>query len=113
MKIPSGFKVLEDSPHSCMMIGKIHGVKYSVIITDRIEQDAKSWLHVSVASPNRMPDYNVMKFVKAVFMPKLLDAYEVHAKKSNHVNIHENCRHLWCCLDGDVLPDFTQGTGMI
>jgi hypothetical protein len=28
-------------------------------------------------------------------------------------NIHPNCLHLFCCLDGDPLPDFTGGMGTI
>lgn len=28
---------------------------------------------------------------------------------SRHVNKHPYCLHLWRCLDGDVVPDFTRG----
>lgn len=27
-----------------------------------------------------------------------------------HVNKHPYCLHLWSCLDGPVLPDFTRGS---
>jgi hypothetical protein len=36
-------------------------------------------------------------------------AIQVFAPVAEHVNIHEFCLHLWHCLDGDPLPDFTRG----
>jgi len=29
--------------------------------------------------------------------------------RSQYVNINPTVLHLWVCLDGDVLPDFTHG----
>lgn len=40
-------------------------------------------------------------------------ALQVLPPRAKHVNIHPFCLHLWCCLDGDVTPDFTQGSGSL
>ena len=37
----------------------------------------------------------------------------VFPERKFHVNIHPFCLHLWCCLDGDGLPEFSHGLGTI
>jgi len=32
---------------------------------------------------------------------------QVFPQASEHVNDHATCLHLWCCLEADVLPDFS------
>jgi hypothetical protein len=49
-----------------------------------------------------------MSEVKELFIGGDRQAIQVMPPRSNHVNIHE-VLHLWHCLDGDGLPDFTGG----
>jgi hypothetical protein len=84
----------------------------SVVLSVERCDDKKRWLHVSVASPTRMPSYRELCDVKRIFMGPQSKAIEVFAPESEHVNIHPNCRHLWSCLDGDVLPDFRREGGL-
>lgn len=85
----------------------------AVIASVDQELDGKLWLHVSLSRAKRLPSYEDMTRVKRLFIGRQRYAYEVHAPEAKHVNIHPFCLHLWCCLDGPVLPDFTRGGGTI
>jgi len=77
------------------------------------ELDGKSWKHVSVSRRSRIPSYEDLVLVKKQFIGEDKTAYQIFPKASHHVNIHPYCLHLWHCIDGDVTPDFTHGTGSI
>lgn len=71
--------------------------------------DARRWLHVSVSlRGGQLPSWPQMSEVKELFIGGDRQAIQVMPPRSNHVNIHE-VLHLWHCLDGDGLPDFTGG----
>ena len=80
-----------------------------VIASGSRELDGKRWLHVSVSRPAKLPSWEDLKEVKDLFVGRDKVAYQVVAMASKHVNIHATCLHLWHCLDGDPLPDFTRG----
>jgi hypothetical protein len=71
-------------------------------------RDEKRWLHVSMSRRDRMPSYDEMCEVKRLFIGEDTQAIQLFPRKSEHVNLHPNCLHLWACLDGDGLPDFRQ-----
>jgi hypothetical protein len=84
----------------------------AVIASVAVEQDGRRWLHVSCSRRARLPSWDDLADVKAVFVGRDQYAYQVFAPASKHVNQHAFCLHLWRCLDvdvGAVLPDFTQG----
>ena len=83
-----------------------------VIVSKTTELDGKVWIHLSFSRKNRMPSYNDMALVKAVFLGPDRDAVMVLPKKSKHVNIHKYCLHLFS-TESMPLPDFTQGSGSI
>ena len=84
-----------------------------VIDSISMELDKKAWRHVSVSRKSKIPSYEDLKLVHKLFIGEENTALHIFPKASKHVNIHKFCLHLWFCLDGDVTPDFTQGTGMI
>lgn len=84
-----------------------------VIESTHREQDGKLWLHVSLSRKSKLPSYDDIKIVKSVFIGDNNEAIQVFPKQENHVNIHPNCLHLWHCLEGSPLPDFTNGSGSI
>jgi len=94
------------------------GRRLKVILSAAREDDSKLWLHVSVSKWNqagtiqRLPDWEDLKTIKQLFIGEGREAYMVLPKASNYVNLGE-VHHLWVCLDGEVLPDFTSGTGSI
>jgi hypothetical protein len=84
-----------------------------VIESTNKEQDGKTWKHVSMSRKSRLPTYDDMKIVKQQFIGDDHSAIQIFPRKTEHVNIHPYCLHLWCCLDGDPFPDFTNGSGSI
>jgi len=85
-----------------------------VLISDKVEyDDGKLWRHVSFSRPNRMPSYDDMMRVKLDFIGENCKAIMVLPAKSEHVNIHDYCLHLYAPINHDPLPDFTMGSGMI
>lgn len=85
----------------------------SVIITAGRHLDGKRWLHFSMAHPSRMPHYTELANYKDVFLGREVKAVMVLPPRSQHVNIHTYCLHLFVCLDADPLPDFTNGSGSL
>lgn len=72
------------------------------------EKDGRDWVHLSLSRPNRMPTYEDMCLVKDLFIGENELAIQVFVPKDRHVNLHPNCLHLWHCLDGDPVPDFSR-----
>lgn len=86
------------------------GRRLSVIVSGDVEQDGRRWLHLSVASPDWLPKYETLVEVKELFIGRERKAIQVFPPRSQHVNQHPNCIHLWHCVEAeDPLPDFTRG----
>lgn len=81
----------------------------SVIVSGGVEADGKKWLHVSCAYKNRLPSWEDLKMVKETFIGKDKKAIQVLPPDSEYVNVNPYCLHLWHCVNGDGLPDFTTG----
>lgn len=75
--------------------------------------DDRRWLHASISRSDRLPDYSDLVELHRHFIGADRRALQVFAPTDKHVNIHPWCLHLWACIDGDGLPDFTAGTGSI
>jgi len=78
----------------------------TVIFSVGRHDDGKRWLHVSLVLQDGLPSYEDLCEVKRIFVGRKRQAIQVFPPAYKHVNIHERCLHLWCCLDGDGLPDF-------
>lgn len=85
----------------------------SVILSGSREEDGKRWLHLSVAHRQRIPAWSELKLVKDLFLGPHLWAIQVLPTADKYVNINPRVLHLWHCVDGIALPDFTGGTGSI
>lgn len=53
------------------------------------------WEHVSVSTPRRAPNWAEMCFVKDAFWDDEDAVMQLHPPKSNYVNNHPHCLHLW------------------
>ncbi len=62
-------------------------------------EDGSQWIHVSVARRSKMPNWEDLSKVKKDFIGDDLEAYQVMAKASDHVNVHQFCLHLWAPLE--------------
>jgi hypothetical protein len=56
---------------------------------------SEGWQHVSVSLPNRCPTWAEMDRVKELFWGEDETVVQFHPKKSEYVNNHPNCLHLW------------------
>lgn len=60
-----------------------------------IASDGMGWEHVSVSLPNRNPNWDEMCFIKDLFWDDTDTVIQYHPPKSEYVNNHEHCLHLW------------------
>ena len=56
--------------------------------------DEGKW-HLSISTPNAMPSYNEIKEARYKFCPDDIYMAEIFPPKSEFVNLHPYCRHLW------------------
>ena len=60
-----------------------------------IASDGMGWEHVSVSLPSRTPTWDEMCFIKEMFWDDEDLVVQYHPPKSEHVNCHPYCLHLW------------------
>jgi len=60
-----------------------------------IVSDGEGWEHVSVSLKNRTPNWKEMCFVKDLFWGEDECVVQFHPPKSEYINNHPNCLHLW------------------
>ena len=107
---PPGWRRVEERADGVAWAHNKRGL--AVIASVAIEGDGKRWLHVSCSHARRPPTHDDMADVKCIFIGDEQYAIVVYPPWRLHVNIHPNCLHLWSCLDGHPLPEFS-GAGSI
>lgn len=60
-----------------------------------IASDGDGWDHVSISLPDRCPTWDEMCRVKALFWDDEDAVMELHPPRSDWVNNHRFCLHLW------------------
>lgn len=60
-----------------------------------IASDGGGWEHVSVSLPHRCPTWEEMAFVKSMFWTDEDCVVQFHPPRSEYVNNHPYCLHLW------------------
>lgn len=60
-----------------------------------IASKGMGWDHVSVSLPNRCPTWPHMAMVKNLFFEDEETVIQIHPPKSEYVNYHPYCLHLW------------------
>jgi hypothetical protein len=61
------------------------------------------WKHISVSLPDRCPTWSEMCMIKDLFWDEDETVIQYHPKKSEYVNVHKYCLHLWWHKD-IILP---------
>lgn len=99
--------------------GTAHGTPYGlfyipvrshvlkVLASDGVTDDELGgWEHVSVSLPNRCPNWDEMCKVKSLFWADDETVIQFHPKKTQYVNNHPYCLHLWkpCGKDIELPP---------
>lgn len=57
--------------------------------------DKGEWQHVSVSLPGRCPTWDEMNFIKGLFWDDEELVIQFHPPKSEYINNHPFCLHLW------------------
>lgn len=70
-------------------------IPYMTNILRVICSDQRGWEHIGVSLKNRCPNWGEMKFVKELFFDDEETVIQFHPKKSQYINNHEFCLHLW------------------
>lgn len=60
-----------------------------------IASNEMDWEHVSVSHHERCPTWDEMCIIKSIFWDDEDAVVQFHPPKSEYVNIHPNCLHLW------------------
>ena len=68
-----------------------------------IASDGEGWEHVSVSCEKRNPNWDEMCFVKNLFWGEDETVLQFHPPKSEYVNFHPYCLHLWKPVGQDLL----------
>lgn len=82
------------------------GLKVLISVSRIMAGDGKTWIHVSLSRESRLPTYEDMVSVKKLFVGDDRQALQIFPPKAKHINHSPNVLHLWCCVEGDGLPDF-------
>lgn len=65
------------------------------IILQCMASDGEGWEHVSVSTAKRCPNWPEMCFIKELFWDDEDLVVQYHPAKSNYINVHPHCLHLW------------------
>jgi hypothetical protein len=60
-----------------------------------IASDQGGWDHVSVSLKNRTPNWREMNYIKDLFWGEEETVWQYHPPKSEYVNQHPHCLHMW------------------
>jgi len=67
-----------------------------------IASDAAGWEHVSVSLRSRCPTWDEMTFIKSLFWDEDDCVVQFHPAKTDHINNHPHCLHLWRPTHGQM-----------
>lgn len=77
-----------------------------VICSFFFDKEEKVWQHVSLSHKDCLPIYPEVQKVKRAFIGDDAVAYQVHVPFEEHVNLAENCLHLWAPIGHRPIPRF-------
>lgn len=80
--------------------------KLRVIVSVNREADGRPWVHFSLSHHERIPTWGEFRDAKDLFLGDVY-AYQVLPPKACYVNITPRVLHLFHCLDGPQLPEFS------
>lgn len=67
-----------------------------------ISSEGEGWEHVSVSLKHRCPVWEEMCFIKDLFWDDTDCVIQYHPPRSDYVNNHEYCLHLWRPMDVEL-----------
>lgn len=74
-------------------------------IVDTTMIDGKEWRHLSVSRRSRTPSHDDMVEAARAFLDPEKVTLNIFPPRSEWVNVHNHCLHLWQPLDFNPVPD--------
>lgn len=109
--VPASWRQIERRGDGVMYLQSL--THLSLIVSGE-EHDGRRWIHLSMAHPDRMPTWPELVDAKEIFLGREEYAAQVIPPRSQYVNQHPFCLHLFAAADGPwPLPDFTGGKGTL
>lgn len=71
------------------------GTKLMIVASGADLPESQGFEHVSVSTEKRCPNWQEMCFVKDLFWDDEEAVIQIHPPKSEYVNNHQFCLHLW------------------
>jgi hypothetical protein len=105
--VPNKYRVREGRMGSTDEIGNSGAFEVTLRHSQRvfvIASDQLGWEHVSVSRRDRCPTWEEMCQVKDLFWDADDCVVQYHPPRSEYVNNHKNCLHLWRPTHGVALP---------
>ena len=106
MKVPEQFRVrtghmASDESYGnngCFQIPRKNSNKWFNVIAS----DGEGWEHVSVSLPSRTPTWEEMCYIRDIFWQDDEVIVQYHPPKTEYVNNHDYCLHLWKPIDKEI-----------
>lgn len=100
------YEVEEMPPPPWMLRAKFYRAgPFKVLISDDDDfGDGHRWRHLSVSRNDRVPSYDELLAVRDRFFPADAEVIQVFPPRTEHVNVHPYCLHLWWRKDGRLCP---------
>ena len=89
-----------NEPYGAFHVPGPCGCKLLIIACDGDVDELGGWEHVSVSTERRIPNWIEMSFVKDLFWSADECVVQYHPPRSQYVNNHPRCLHLWRPRDG-------------
>lgn len=87
------------------------------LIIGCIASDGLGWEHVSVNCIHKgisiLPNWDVMAFIKSLFLEPESRVIQIHPPESQYVNNHPNVLHLWRCRFEDAAYPMSMLVGIV
>jgi hypothetical protein len=92
MKDPIQYRINKPLPYGVGYVIKHPRTKANLTVIASVDN---GWNHVSVSLEKRTPIWDEMCFVKNLFFQPEEMCLQFHPKKSQYVNAHNFCLHIW------------------
>jgi len=86
-------------PNGMFMFKRERGHKTELKV---ISSDGGGWEHVSVSTETRCPTWDEMNFIKDLFWGDDECVMQLHPPRSDWVNNHQYCLHLWRPIGAEI-----------
>lgn len=78
------------------------GEELKIVASGADDMISQGWEHVSISTRRRPPNWREMCFVKDLFWSEEECVIQFHPPRSEYVNNHPHCLHLWRPVDDHI-----------